>query len=79
MIKMTMSSTDRVHLLLTGEAGISQEEPEDLVSGFIPGLPEAVYIRGTDQSTGAPETPQRPLPHQNSGQQPRVQVRFFFK
>lgn len=73
--RTTTSSPHCVHLLLTGEAGVSQEEPEDVVSGLIPGLPEAVYICGTDQSLGAPETPQRPLSHQNPGQQPRVQVR----
>lgn len=73
--RTTTSSPHCVHLLLTGEAGVSQEEPEDIVSGLIPGLPEAVYICGTDQSLGAPETPQRPLSHQNSGQQPRVQVK----
>lgn len=72
-----MSSTDHVHLLSTGEAGISQKESEDALSRLIPGLPEAVYICGTDQSTGSPETPQHPLSYQNSGQQPRVQVRLL--
>lgn len=57
-----------------GEAGVSQAQQEGLVSGPLPGLPQAVHIGGADQSAGAPETPQRPLSHQNSGQQQRVQV-----
>lgn len=63
-----------VHLLFPGEAGVSQAEQEDVVSRLISGLPEAVHISGANQSAGAPETPQRPLSHQNSGQQQRVQV-----
>ena len=63
-----------VRLLFPGEAGLSQAEQEDVVSGFIPRLPEAVYVSGADQSAGATETPQRPLPHQNQRQQQRVQV-----
>ncbi len=71
---MPSSNLASVHLLFPGEAGVSQAEQEDVVSRLIPGLPEAVYISGANQSTGAPETPQRPLSHQNSGQQQRVQV-----
>ena len=64
-----------VHLLFPGEAGVSQAEQEAVVSRFIPGLPEAVHVSGADPSAGASETPQRPLSHENSGQQQRVQVR----
>lgn len=63
-----------VHLLFPGEAGISQAEQEAVVSRLILGLLETVYISGADQSAGATETPQRPLSHQDSGQQQRVQV-----
>lgn len=63
-----------VHLLFPGEAGVSQAEQEAVVSRLIPWLLEAVYIIGADQSAGAPETPQRPLSYQDSGQQQHVQV-----
>lgn len=36
-----------------------------------------MYISGADQSASAPETPQRPLSYQDSGQQQRVQVRVI--
>jgi len=56
-------------LLFLGEAGLSQAQQEAFVSRLIPGLSEAVYISGADKGAGTPETPQRPLSHQNSGQQ----------
>lgn len=57
-----------------GEAGVPQAEQEDAASGLVPGLPEAVHLGGADQGAGAPEAAQRPVPHQDPGQQQRVQV-----
>lgn len=61
-------------LLFPGEVGLSQAQQEALVSGFVPGLPEALYVSGADQGAGAAETAQRSLSHQDTGQRQRVQV-----
>lgn len=57
-----------------GEAGLPQALQEGAVTGPVPRLPEAVHVSGADPSAGAPEAPQRALPQQNPGQQPRVEV-----
>lgn len=57
-----------------GEVGLPQTKQESIISRLILGLPETVYVRGADQSAGAPETPECALPQQDSGQQPRVKV-----
>lgn len=76
-VSATVPSTYSLPLLSTGEAGVSQAESEHVASRFVPGLPEAVYVCGTDQSAGTPETPQRPLSRQNSRQQSCVKVRIM--